>query len=166
MSRAPLFPILPLFVPFPLKLIHAVWPAPCQNRTKVSEPQRGCGLQAAPLRSRRRKGRLPPSPSFERNLPARDPGPLDLEEAGTDQAGLDRLLLHGRVNPDPEEARGLRLRLRDGLARALDVDPEGADADPEGLPCSQSELWYDGARHVEPTISGDSGESYGESGTC
>jgi hypothetical protein len=62
------------------------------------------------------------------------PGPFDLQEARADQADLDRLLLHGRVNPDLEAVRSLRLRLRDGLARAIDVDPEGTDANPEGLP--------------------------------
>jgi hypothetical protein len=93
-----------------------------------------------------RRARSPASRSFNRNLLALDPGPFDLEEARADQADLDRLLLHGRVNPDPEQVRGLRLRLRDGLTRAIDVDPEGVDVDPDfaftHLPAPRSTYVY------------------------
>ena len=51
----------------------------------------------------RRRGRSPASQSFDRDFLSLNSGPLNLQEAWVDQADLDRLLLHGRVNPDLEE---------------------------------------------------------------
>jgi hypothetical protein len=59
--------------------------------------------EVTPMRLPRRRGRSPASQSLDRDLLSLNPGPLNLKEAWADQAGLDRLLLHGRVNSDLEE---------------------------------------------------------------
>jgi hypothetical protein len=64
----PLFPILSLFTPFPLELIHAVWPTHCQNQTRVvSETKTVMG--ALPIRPDYRKDNASfPEPGVSANL--------------------------------------------------------------------------------------------------
>jgi hypothetical protein len=60
--------------------------------------------------------------------------PLNLKEAGPDQAGLDLLFFHRRVNADTKDVGRFCLRVLGKLAQATEVEPKRSEPESKVFP--------------------------------